>query len=423
MICYGPCGLIMHLKCCNEMDKNSLTAMKENCYLKYLCHDCRKMQCCYNNVIQMCNEILTRMSENKEEMVQMLEKVNEKVEAQEESINEKIKNECEKAIEMCRKNSEVTKKAVQQIAKATEIASVENKKERALRSSGKGQQMETSEKENKKKTFAEIVAEQKQKQPVSKVQSRKPQDPVILIQPKNKSQSAVTTKKMLKEKLDRKECHIGAVKEGNNGVVIVGINNSEEVENIVSAMKEKVGEEYDVKTPKPIKPRLKILGVDEKLSECDLLSSLKDQNESLNIQMFKVVASYVTERAGEKVYNYIVEVDPEAHAYMMEMERVNIGWGRCRVIECYAIIRCFKCCQFGHKSMECQNEETCSKCAEKHATKECDSAIMCCANCESVKKERKLCLDSAHYAYSWECPVYQRLIERKRRQMGGMSAE
>jgi hypothetical protein len=44
--------------------------------------------------------------------------------------------------------------------------------------------------------------------------------------------------------------------------------------------------------------------------------------------------------------------------------------------------RCFKCQQYGHKSMACKRrKDRCGKCAEEHVTKLCTGGPPCCANC------------------------------------------
>lgn len=388
VICYGPCGLIMHLKCCAEMDKNSLTAMKENCYLKYLCHDCRKNQCCYNNVIQMCNEILTKMSEDKEEVMHLLAKLEGKVEAQGESINSKIKNECEKVMEVCRKSG-ATKKSVQQIAKTTEIT--------------------TQQESLEKISFADAVKNQPSLPNVKM--------PVIIVKPKEKVQSTKATKIALQSKVDRKQHNINEVREGNNGTIILGLKNSDQVEAAVTTVREQLGEDYLVSVPKPKKPRLKIVGVEEKLDEEGLKNSVAGQNVNLEDIELRVITCYSSTNTEGSTYNYVIEADETSHEIMLEAGHLYIGWSRCKVFECFGIIRCFKCCGYGHKSMECQKGEICAKCAEKHKTKECNSTVARCANCEEVNRIRKLNLKTDHHAFSRECATYKRHVARKRHQM------
>ena len=75
-----------------------------------------------------------------------------------------------------------------------------------------------------------------------------------------------------------------------------------------------------------------------------------------------------------------------------EMRRVR------RAIQSATINQCFKCNQYGHRSTQCRNPETCSFCSEQHATAACpsrdDSIKASCANC---KKK--------HPAWSLDCDI------------------
>lgn len=225
------------------------------------------------------------------------------------------------------------------------------------------------------------------------------------------------TKNILKEKINRSECYIESATEGRNGTVIIELKCSDKAEEVHEKVVKKIGEEYVVKIPTPTRARLKIVGAGEFLTENELTATLNDQNETLNIKSLRLVTYYKSERNNNTTYSYIVEVEPEVHSAMLRALRVNIGWDKCKVIECFGIIRCFKCCKFGHKSTECTNEEKCSKCAGNHATVRCTSPTICCANCVSINAERKLNLDCGHYAYSLECAVYKKLLLKKRQQI------
>ena len=66
------------------------------------------------------------------------------------------------------------------------------------------------------------------------------------------------------------------------------------------------------------------------------------------------------------------------------------------------ITRCFKCYQYGHKGIQCQNQETCGKCSStEHNTNDCeDDQPMCC-----------LCRGK-HCAWSSACSYYKKEVQR-----------
>lgn len=165
------------------------------------------------------------------------------------------------------------------------------------------------------------------------------------------------------------------------------------------------------------KPRLRIAGVEDELSELELRECLAGQNSLLKDLKLKLITSYQSHTQGFKSHNYIIEVDINAHCTMLELGRVNIGWERRRVFECFGIIRCFKCCGYGHKSADCKSDETCGKCAGSHRSAECSAEELSCTNCAQMNRSRKLNMNANHHAFSEECPMYKRLVARKRQQI------
>ena len=113
----------------------------------------------------------------------------------------------------------------------------------------------------------------------------------------------------------------------------------------------------------------------------------------------------------------MVEVDTDTYNSLMTARKVSIGWDKCSVYEAFNVLRCFKCGEFGHKSTECKNEETCSKCKGSHRTSECSSADYKCVNCNKMNLDRRMILCVNHPAFSVQCPVYLRLSEKKKKQL------
>ncbi|CAH1381745.1 unnamed protein product, partial [Tenebrio molitor] len=58
------------------------------------------------------------------------------------------------------------------------------------------------------------------------------------------------------------------------------------------------------------------------------------------------------------------------------------------------------CCGYGHTSRSCNNALACSKCGEKHNTKECQSEILRCINCTNLNSRQKGDIDTRHFV--WE---------------------
>lgn len=416
--CFGPCGKIMHPKCCGEINMDGIKAMQTNRGLKYFCHDCRNSQCDYNNVLGICNSILTKVNETEK---MMKKEITEQIREYTKTANEAN----EKGFVLLKDYIMSENKKLEDKLSAKTNTSGRNRKEETSLSGPSGNTRSQSKQKTAKagetvsvtQNYAEVLINGRKESEID--QNReipKEKETVIIIKPKEGDQSAKKTKQQLKEKLNRTENHILNVREGRNGTVILGVLDN--VESVAKSVQEKCGELFNVTVPKPKKPRLKIVKVAEELNEKELREALIEQNDVSDDIELRLVTSFKNGLDEYCVWTYIIEVDSSSHEFLLELEKVNIGWERCKIVECFGIIRCFKCCCYGHKSNECKSDrEVCSICAENHRTNECKSEIECCANCSTMNRMRGLKLSTDHVAFSRECPVYKRQVARKRHQI------
>ena len=144
------------------------------------------------------------------------------------------------------------------------------------------------------------------------------------------------------------------------------------------------------------------------------LTFLKSQNEGIKINDVKVINSYENPRFRYNKYSAVIEVDLETYNSLLSAKQVNVEFDRCLVFPAVNVLRCFKCGEFGHKSMDCKNCDTCSRCSLKHKTSECTSTVLKCVNCLKTNKERNMNLDVNHAAFSSECLIYKRLFNQKK---------
>lgn len=110
VMCFGPCGMIKHLKCSDEIDKLGLKAMDSNRGLKYLCHGCRKQQMSYNNVLEKCQEILEKFIES---VNAFRYEVQEKMLELHKTVSETIKCETQTVVEQVKQCKELNSKAIE----------------------------------------------------------------------------------------------------------------------------------------------------------------------------------------------------------------------------------------------------------------------------------------------------------------------
>lgn len=281
---------------------------------------------------------------------------------------------------------------------------------------------------NKKISYSNAVKQQKrtklpsrttklpkdQHNPTVRILSNRTTRQVIVIKPVECTQEHDITRQDLKKKLDPRIHKINNFKNGKDGSIIAECSNND-VNSVRDNIESCLGEKYKAVVPSLANPKVKILGMSDRFeSDEKLIDSLKRQNEDIVIKNVRVITVFENPRFKYNRYNAILEVDVDTFNNLMKIEKINIGWDRCSVVDGLHIMRCFKCGLFNHKSTECKNKEACSKCSGEHKTSECSSECFKCVNCLKMNTEMKMSLDVKHEAFNSQCPVYQKMIERKK---------
>lgn len=163
-----------------------------------------------------------------------------------------------------------------------------------------------------------------------------------------------------------------------------------------------------MKLPEIMKPRVKILNVDE-IKDDEIIGELKERNEWLPANSDIVVKKII---AKQKVVDIVLEVDNETFEKMLQSTRVNLGWRSCKVVHHVHITRCFNCCGFGHIAKNCTNKLACSKCGGEHKITECDSDNIRCVNCHTLNEKYKMKLDTDHRPWHNSCETLKKRVER-----------
>lgn len=184
--------------------------------------------------------------------------------------------------------------------------------------------------------------------------------------------------------------------------------NANDTLKIKNAVNEKFGETYDVSLPTLKKPRLKITNIDENLSDDNIISELKRFNNQINDCNIQLIARIKRVKRGFTFNDIIVEVDSVSQKKMIEFGTLYLPWRECKVYEHIYLKRCYKCCGFSHTSIECKNNQFCSKCSGQHKFSECNNNKVECINCKIANYNFKTNLNINHHAWSKECAVLQR---------------
>lgn len=296
-----------------------------------------------------------------------------------------------------------------------------------LRSASKKRKVEENENSKKNDTptssisFSEVL---KQKPAVVLAKStnettgnQKP-DPVVVIKPKE-GVNVGNIREQLRRKINPKQLEVDRVMEGRNGTVVVTLKDEASQNILKEAVEKNMGDQVDVKIRESMRPTIRIVGLSEEFDEDELKESLVDQNNAFgSLKHFKLRKFYCNKKWKYAPYSAIVELDAETFFKVMEVEKINCGWDRCRVYDGLDVTRCFKCCGFNHKVADCKADEiTCPICSGNHPVKECDATVQKCANCEKMRKDRKLNIEVDHAAWSSQCPIYLRMKKRRNQQI------
>lgn len=166
---------------------------------------------------------------------------------------------------------------------------------------------------------------------------------------------------------------------------------------------------------------MKIIGFDESVSKDKLVDTIKKQNSTLQDVDMNVVRLKKNERHKSNPMTALVEVDASLLVKLIKLQRVNVGWFRCRVVEDINVNQCYNCFEYGHKACDCTAPACCPKCAECHEFNECESDFQKCVNCYNHNRQFKLNeenqLDIAHSSWSTDCPIFLRRLNRAKQRI------
>lgn len=235
----------------------------------------------------------------------------------------------------------------------------------------------------------------------------------VVIKPKNKQHSKVTMQQ-IENTVEKTQLKVCGTKNIRDGGVVLCCSNKNETMKVKEMVREKLGEDYEVTLPAIKNPRIRITNIDPNIPDNDIISELKLNNEIIRSADMKLITVIPKRIRGTAFNDVVVEVDAEAYKVLLDVGVLYLPWRECRVFEHIYLKRCFKCCGFSHTSNECQNEQSCSKCAGKHKHSLCRSKKTCCINCKQTNERLNIQLDTNHHAWSRSCEVLQRRLQRMR---------
>lgn len=211
------------------------------------------------------------------------------------------------------------------------------------------------------------------------------------------------------------------IKSLNKGRVGIYCENKKDIETLKNEVEEKMGGQYNVSVSKKKHPRIKMVGIEEKINEEDIKDCIAKQNRHICGDNTKIELKAMYK--GKVGYTAILETDTETYDKIIKEGRLRIGWMICPIYESVNIMRCYNCCGFYHKAEQCKNRVACGKCGEEHLTRNCNNENTKCVNCSMACERLNLHLDTKHTAFDIECNVYKKKIQQERNKYQYESSE
>lgn len=222
--------------------------------------------------------------------------------------------------------------------------------------------------------------------------------PIMIIQPKDKDQTITDTTKEIKNLIDPKNYNVRGMKPSRTNLVI-SCKDNDDIRKLQNEAETILGDKYVISIPKTKLHQIKLVGLQQKYSNEEILECLKNQNDVITNES-KV--QIVTVRENPRGITVILEADEDTYNNIISVFRININWDVCRAYESANLRRCMNCQQYNHISKYCKNQQKCGFCAEDHSTKDCDSQIPRCVNCFLTKTSPSYDVNCSVYIHNFE---------------------
>lgn len=167
------------------------------------------------------------------------------------------------------------------------------------------------------------------------------------------------------------------ISKGPKGRITLESEKTKDKEILKEVLTKKLGTQYKVYTPNKKLSKVKVVGIEEQIGRDDevaFIEKISIQNE-LNTEKdtFKMkIIKIVTGRNQETTM--ILKVDQYTHKYLVERQRMKVGWNNCRVYDYVSVVRRYKCWGYNHFAAECKSEAICKRCAGSHEYMECQNS-------------------------------------------------
>jgi hypothetical protein len=374
--CYGSCFGIYHTKCA-KVSKTAFKVLNESCRnIKYLCDKCS-------------NSDFGKINERLSTFLHLIREKEDSIKTQRDNLIEQ--EERLKIQESFLRNQEKNMNDV-----LSEISEIKNMIEKT--------NGELNKQNNSVKKYSDVLKK-----------NLPEKNKLIVISSCDENENNKETSEKIKKSIDPTIIPVTNLRMTTKGKALIEIDNEANGEKIIEDVKQKMGKKYEIRFTKQINPQIKLIGLNEILTEEEILRCLVIQNDILNGTDSLKVIKIIENKRKINSFNIILEVTADLHERILLNGNLKIKWNRCKAIDNVNLIKCFKCCGYNHFADKCTNEIACTKCSGNHKFSECKNDYEKCINCLVANKNYNLNLDTDHASWSADCKVYQRKLELKKK--------
>ncbi|GBN91926.1 hypothetical protein AVEN_235976-1 [Araneus ventricosus] len=238
---------------------------------------------------------------------------------------------------------------------------------------------------------------------------------VSLIYPKDGETSSEEVKSQLYSSIAPSKFNVNVknVKKLQNGGVAVECSTEDQLQKIMTEINsnKELQEKLEAKRPALKLPKVIIYDVEANFPKENLLQTISQQNE-VDIKQMKLLFQ-IKSKTKDKCH-WVLETEPEALRKLLKARKVALEWTRLTVREFLRPTKCYKCCRYGHISINCKEEETCPRCGNTgHKRADCDKEEKC-VNCIDLNKKFQLTIDTSHDSTDPNCEAHIREMKQLR---------
>lgn len=191
--------------------------------------------------------------------------------------------------------------------------------------------------------------------------------------------------------------------------IAIQCDNESSLATLRENLSNKLGNKYNVRQALKLNPRMLIKNV--RLENLDTPEEIINNIINLNdLEDNRSEIKFITKLKHFENTNIVIEVSPSIRKLLLAKGSLYIGWKKCLVSDHLRVIRCVKCCAFGHLGEACNSELVCPKCTNSHKFKDCKSEVSQCINCTNHNKAFKRNLSTDHSSHYTDCPIFLNYI-------------